>query len=74
MDKASQEQLIARMSERLLVKHVAYPIEVAEAYVFLMKCVYILSISGSLTDLRICLRCKYITGQRVDVDGGAELV
>ena len=37
MDKATQERVLASMSEKLLVKHVAYPDEVAEAYLFLMK-------------------------------------
>ena len=46
MEKAAQEQLIARMSEKLLVKHVAYPDEVAEAYIFLMKCVFELFIAA----------------------------
>ena len=35
--KQDQEQMIKGLSEKLLVKHVAYPDEVAEAYVFLMK-------------------------------------
>jgi len=50
-----KEQVAAFMksaSEKQLVKHIADPDEVAEAYLFLMK-------------------CGYITGQRIEVDGGA---
>lgn len=37
MDESTVDKLIADHKERLLVKHVAYPDEVAEAYLFLMK-------------------------------------
>ena len=37
MDKATLEKVLASMSEKLLVKHVAGPDELAEAYIFLMK-------------------------------------
>ena len=47
MDKATQEKVLADMSEKLLVKHVAGPDEVAEAYLFLMKYVYGLLVSGN---------------------------
>ena len=37
MDKAALDKMIADYKEKLLLDHVAYPDEVAEAYVFLMK-------------------------------------
>ena len=37
MNKAAVDKLVADYKEKLLVKHVAYPDEVAEAYLFLMK-------------------------------------
>jgi len=49
-----REQMFAAAAEKLLVKHVADPHEVAEAYLFVMK-------------------CDYITGQSIQVDGGAVL-
>ncbi|KIJ33363.1 hypothetical protein M422DRAFT_35503 [Sphaerobolus stellatus SS14] len=48
------EKLFADTAEKLPVKHVAGPDEVAEAYMFLMK-------------------CAYITGQKIQVDGGHTL-
>ncbi|KAF7800304.1 hypothetical protein EIP86_011553 [Pleurotus ostreatoroseus] len=47
--------MIKNLVEKLPVKHVAGPEEVAEAYLFLMK-------------------CGYMTGKRIDVEGGALLV
>lgn len=49
--KEQQAQMFATAGEQLLVKHVAEPHELAEAYLFLMK-------------------CDFITGQKVAVDGG----
>ncbi|THG97681.1 hypothetical protein EW145_g7564, partial [Phellinidium pouzarii] len=46
-----REKMYEDAERKLLVKHVADPDEVAEAYLFLMK-------------------CGYITGQRIEVDGG----
>ena len=37
MDKAALDKMVADYKEKLLLDHVAYPDEVAEAYVFLMK-------------------------------------
>ncbi|THG94215.1 hypothetical protein EW145_g8186, partial [Phellinidium pouzarii] len=46
-----REKMYEDAERKLLVKHVADPDEIAEAYLFLMK-------------------CGYITGQRIEVDGG----
>jgi len=46
-----RERLFETAAEKLLVKHVAVADEIAEAYLFVMK-------------------CDYITGQRIEVDGG----
>jgi len=51
MPEAEREKFYAEVAERLLVKHTAEPAEIAEAYLFAMK-------------------CAYITGQRIEVDGG----
>jgi hypothetical protein len=37
MDPVAKEHLFADQAEKLLVKHVGTPDELAEAYVFLMK-------------------------------------
>ncbi|TDL14169.1 NAD-binding protein [Rickenella mellea] len=47
----TKNKIMEDTKAKLLVKHVAKPEEIAEAYIFLMK-------------------CEYITGQRIDVDGG----
>jgi len=44
-------RILQQTAERSLVKHAAEPAEIAEAYLFVMK-------------------CGYITGQRIEVDGG----
>ncbi|KAF8575318.1 NAD-binding protein [Ramaria rubella] len=49
--KDTLEKMFAEAAEKLLVRHVAEPAEIAEAYLFVMK-------------------CAYITGQRIEVDGG----
>jgi len=57
-DPMSEEQrtkIYESAAEKLLLKHVAEAEEVAEAYLFTMK-------------------CQYITGQRIEVDGGGSLV
>lgn len=75
LDKQTKEATLATYAEKLLVKHVAYPDEVAEAYVFLMKYVFDLFTCGcNVAELLLLSRCKYITGQRIDVDGGVELI
>ncbi|KAF8578199.1 short-chain dehydrogenase/reductase SDR [Ramaria rubella] len=51
VSEATKKQMFADAAEKLLVKHVAEPAEIAEAYLFAMK-------------------CAYITGQRIEVDGG----
>ncbi|KAH8115684.1 short-chain dehydrogenase/reductase SDR [Phellopilus nigrolimitatus] len=51
----AKDQMIEAAAKSLLVKHVAGPDEIAEAYTFLMK-------------------CAYITGKRIEVDGGVLLV
>ncbi|KZW00447.1 short-chain dehydrogenase/reductase SDR [Exidia glandulosa HHB12029] len=57
-DKLPEQQrttMLAQLAENTLVKHVGLPHEVAEAYLFLMK-------------------CGYITGKTIGVDGGLALV
>ncbi|KAJ3536344.1 hypothetical protein NM688_g6852 [Phlebia brevispora] len=49
------DKMLGEALRRLPVKHLGTPEEVAEAYLFLMK-------------------CNYITGQRIEVDGGDRLV
>jgi len=51
MPKEQVKQMMEASAKSLLVKHVATPEEIAEAYLFTMK-------------------CGYITGQRIEVDGG----
>ncbi|KAF8584418.1 NAD(P)-binding protein [Ramaria rubella] len=53
--EARQKEVMANEAAKLLVKHVADASEIAEAYLFLMK-------------------CSYITGQCIQVDGGHTLV
>ncbi|EJD52255.1 short-chain dehydrogenase/reductase SDR, partial [Auricularia subglabra TFB-10046 SS5] len=55
MPEAQREAIFAEASKSLLVGHVALPHEIAEAYLFLMK-------------------CDFITGKTLDVDGGQTLV
>ncbi|TDL21410.1 short-chain dehydrogenase/reductase SDR [Rickenella mellea] len=51
----SRKKVMENAAAKLLVKHVAEPDEIAEVYLFLMK-------------------CDYITGQRIEVDGGNRFV
>jgi len=53
--KAVQDALFDEYTKKLLVKHVADADEIADAYLFLMK-------------------CTYITGQTIQIDGGNSLV
>ncbi|KLO14091.1 short-chain dehydrogenase/reductase SDR [Schizopora paradoxa] len=48
-------EMIKTREEKLLVRHVADGDEIAEAFLF-------------------CMRCEYLTGQRIEVDGGQTLV
>ncbi|KAF8169804.1 short-chain dehydrogenase/reductase SDR [Pholiota molesta] len=50
----TKEVFLKGFEDQLLIKRIAEPQEIAEAYIFLMK-------------------CGYITGQRIDVDGGIAL-
>ncbi|KAG9083350.1 hypothetical protein FRC07_013936, partial [Ceratobasidium sp. 392] len=50
-----RKQLFETYREKLLVGHIGTPEEVAEAYIFAMK-------------------CQYLTGQIITVDGGGVLV
>ncbi|KAH8919543.1 NAD-binding protein, partial [Atractiella rhizophila] len=52
--EVDRNEMFKKMSEKLLVGHVAEPMEVAEAYLFVLK-------------------CKYVTGTRIEVDGGYRL-
>jgi len=54
MPAAAKEAFLKKTAQTLLVKHVAEPEEIAEAYLFAMK-------------------CKYLTGKRIEVDGGTFL-
>lgn len=53
MPEDKRNDLYEAYAKKLLVRHVASPDEIAEAYIFLMK-------------------CPYITGQRIEVDGGVK--
>ncbi|KAJ3553812.1 hypothetical protein NM688_g3420 [Phlebia brevispora] len=53
--KEVKDKMLADAAAALPVKHVAGPEEIAETYLFLMK-------------------CNYITGQRIEVDGGGRLI
>jgi len=55
LPKEAREKAFADAAESLLVKHVAGPDEIAEAYLFVMK-------------------CAYITGETIHVNGGQTLV
>lgn len=55
MSKEVQETTFASAAKSLLVQHVADADEIAEAYLF-------------------CMKCGYITGQRIEVDGGYKFV
>ncbi|KAL5489714.1 hypothetical protein ACEPAI_4546 [Sanghuangporus weigelae] len=50
-----RNNIFEESAKTLLVQHVAEPDEIAEAYLF-------------------CMKCQYITGQRIEVDGGAKYV
>lgn len=66
--------MVAEITSKLLVGHVAGPDEIAEAYLFLMK--YVLTKRELLrvtSMVDFCIRCDYITGQRIEVDGGQRL-
>lgn len=54
MEPAARQAMYEAAGKRLLVGHIGSPEEVAEAYLFLMK-------------------CGFITGQRIEVDGGNRL-
>jgi len=53
--KEAVAEMIRIREEKLLVKHVADSDEIAEAFLF-------------------CMKCTYLTGQRIEVDGGQTLV
>ncbi|KLO18612.1 NAD(P)-binding protein [Schizopora paradoxa] len=53
--KEAQEKMFNDAANRLLVKHVADADEIAEAYLF-------------------CMKCQYLTGQRIEVDGGSKYI
>lgn len=76
METSVREAFYAAEGEKLLVKHVADADEIAEAYIFLMKLVRFdhSILSNLLTLFPISYRCKYVTGQRIEVDGGFVLV
>ena len=69
---ADKEKMYAEIGKKLPVQHVADAEECAEAYIFLMKYGFA-SFFEITRRSRKFLRCKYITGQRIDVDGGASL-
>jgi len=53
MSKEAQNKMFDAAAKTLPVKHVADADEIAEAYLF-------------------CMKCSYITGQRIEVDGGGK--
>ncbi|KLO08231.1 NAD-binding protein [Schizopora paradoxa] len=55
MPKEIHEHIFEQASEKSLVKHVADADEIADTYLF-------------------CMKCQYVTGQTIIVDGGATLV
>lgn len=55
MPKETREGFAKAQAEKIPVRHAGMPDEVAEAYLFAMK-------------------CSYLTGQTVVVDGGSTLV
>ena len=63
--------MFAEIAQALPVKHVASPDEIAEAYLFLMKYVSASTLK-SISDRTS--RCNYVTGQRIDVDGGYVII
>ncbi|KAL5511064.1 hypothetical protein ACEPAH_4279 [Sanghuangporus vaninii] len=46
---------LEKHANALLVQHIGHPDELAEAYLF-------------------CMKCQYITGQRIEVDGGGKFI
>ncbi|KDQ20485.1 hypothetical protein BOTBODRAFT_169234 [Botryobasidium botryosum FD-172 SS1] len=48
MDPAAKEAMFKSISEKLLIKHIASPDEIAEAYIFAMKCSYF---TGQMIDV-----------------------
>ncbi|KAL5519705.1 hypothetical protein ACEPAG_1365 [Sanghuangporus baumii] len=52
---AERREALEKQANALLVQHVGQPDEVAEAYLF-------------------CMKCQYITGQRIEVDGGWKFI
>lgn len=63
------------VAEKVLVKHSATPDEIAEAYLFAMK--YVSSLKLTLIMLIFdwyLFRCTYLTGQRIEIDGGQKFV
>ena len=59
----------------MLVKHVAEPEEIAEAYLFVMKYVFLrFDMIVGLSINHFVFRCQFVTGQRIEVDGGYKLL
>ncbi|KAL5489725.1 hypothetical protein ACEPAI_4557 [Sanghuangporus weigelae] len=52
---AERTEALEKYANALLVQHIGQPDEVAEAYLF-------------------CMKCQYITGQRIEVDGGGKFI
>ncbi|KAL5529789.1 hypothetical protein ACEPAG_5776 [Sanghuangporus baumii] len=50
-----RREALEKHANTLLVQHMGQPDEVAEAYLF-------------------CMKCQYITGQRIEVDGGGKFI
>lgn len=68
-----KNQMMEKYANTLLVGHVGQPDSVAEAYLFLMKSVTVQFPSLKVTNHVIIYRCDFITGERIEVDGGSKL-
>ena len=69
--KEAKAQMLDGVAQGIPVKHVALPDEIAEAFLFVMK--YVFAHIPKCTSNTL-FRCNYVTGQRIEVDGGYSLV
>lgn len=76
MPETQRVKMLKEAGDALLVKHVASAAEIAEAYLFVMKCVsfpFLRRVCVRYSLSFLCRRCGYITGQRIEVDGGYQI-
>ena len=67
MPKEKKEAMFAQVAQKLLVKHVADPDEIAEAYLFLMK--YVNFYSKSITFLACSRNLQVRVYHRAEAGG-----